>query len=90
MNLWEVAAEISRRLITLFQQGKAIQQVTEAEQGRPVLGDFDPFQRNPHGNQYLLFHEYFNGDDGAGLGASYPTGWTGLIAKLIQQHSEYG
>lgn len=82
MNLWEVAAEISQRLTRIFlpdEQGK-----------RPVYGSLSTFQQDPHWQNYILFHEYFHGDNGAGIGASHQTGWTGLVAKLIQQQSEYG
>ena len=85
MNLWEVAAEISRRLTTIFLKGGS----DESEPDRPVFGGLAPFQTDPHWNKYVLFHEYFHGDNGAGLGASHQTGWTGLVAKLIQQQSQY-
>jgi hypothetical protein len=77
MDLWEVASELSRRLISIFQ---------ENEHGlRPVFGPHEKFQLDPNWNDCLLFHEYFHGNTGAGLGASHQTGWTGLVAKLIQQ-----
>lgn len=77
MNLWEVAEEISRRLTKLFLRD---------ENGiRPVFGGAEKFQHDPHWKDYLLFYEYFHGDNGAGLGASHQTGWTGLVAKLVQQ-----
>ena len=50
---------------------------------RPVFGGLERFQHDPAWNDRLLFHEYFHGDDGAGLGASHQTGWTGLVADLI-------
>ncbi|WP_346292839.1 MGH1-like glycoside hydrolase domain-containing protein [Sphaerothrix gracilis] len=81
-TLWQVALELEQRLIQIFLTGEAGQ--------RPVFGGIEPFQQDPHWRNYLLFHEYFHGDNGAGLGASHQTGWTGLIAKLIQQYSEYG
>ena len=81
LNLWEVAAEISRRLTLIF---------TPDESGkRPLYGNIEQFQNDPHWRDLVLFHEYFYGDNGAGLGASHLTGWTGLIAKLIQQQAEY-
>ena len=81
MNLWEVSLELSERLISIF---------TKDPQGsRPYNGDVEKFQSDPNWNNHILFHEYFNGDNGAGLGASHQTGWTGLIAKIIQQCSEY-
>ncbi|ERN41657.1 hypothetical protein KR51_00017360 [Rubidibacter lacunae KORDI 51-2] len=82
MNLWEVATEISRRLLQIFLQ--------DDRGDRPVYGGNETFQRDPHWQNYLLFYEYFHGDIGAGIGASHQTGWTGLIAKLAQQFCEYG
>lgn len=75
MTLWEVADELSRRLIGLF---------LDDEQGRrPAFGEAEKFQTDPRWHESLLFHEYFHGDTGAGLGASHQTGWTGLVADLI-------
>jgi hypothetical protein len=81
LTLWEVAAELSRRLICIFEQNDA--------HHRPVYADLAPFQSNQHWQELILFHEYFHGDTGTGLGASHQTGWTGLVAKLIQQCAEY-
>jgi Glycosyl hydrolase family 63 C-terminal domain len=81
MNLWEVAAELSNRLIRIFQKNESDR--------RPVYGGTETFQSNPHWRDLILFYEYFHGDNGAGIGASHQTGWTGLIAKLIQQQAEY-
>ncbi len=76
MNLYEVSEELSRRLTRIFLRD---------EQGRrPVYGGTQKFQTDPHWRDHLLFYEYFHGDNGAGLGASHQTGWTGLVAKLIQ------
>jgi len=76
MNLFEVATEISDRLTRIFLRN---------EQGRrPVYGGIERFQSDPHWRDHILFHEYFHGDNGAGLGASHQTGWTGLVAKLIE------
>lgn len=80
MSLWEVAAEISRRLVRIFLRGP--------DGRRPVHGSNGLFQTDPHWRDLVLFHEYFHGDDGSGLGASHQTGWTGLVAKLIQQSGE--
>lgn len=81
LTLWEVALELERRLIKIF---------LPDEQGRrPLYGGMEIFQSDPHWRDWILFHEYFHGDNGAGLGASHQTGWTGLIAKLIQQTEEY-
>jgi hypothetical protein len=79
-TLWHVAAEISRRLTHIFLQN--------AEGKRPVFGDTRRFQDDPHWRNHILFYEYFHGDNGAGIGASHQTGWTGLVAKLIQQSGE--
>ena len=78
MTLWEVAGEISRRLMQIF--------LRDAEQRRPVFGGTGKFQNDPHWRDLIPFHEYFHGDNGAGIGASHQTGWTGLVAKLIQQY----
>jgi len=77
MNLWEVSQEISRRLTSIF--------LRDGEGRRPVFGDVDHFQHDRHWNDLISFHEYFNGDTGAGIGASHQTGWTALVAKLLQQ-----
>ena len=55
---------------------------------RPVYGDVDLFQNDPHWRDLIPFYEYFNGDTGEGLGASHQTGWTALVAKLIEQSGE--
>lgn len=76
MNLFEVSKEIADRLTKIFRRD---------EQGwRPVYGGTEKFQSDPHWRDYILFYEFFHGDNGAGLGASHQTGWTGLVAKLIQ------
>ncbi|GKT07810.1 glucosidase [Desulforhabdus sp. TSK] len=76
MNLFEVSKEIADRLTRIF---------TRNEQGRrPVYGGTEKFQSDPHWRDHILFYEYFHGDNGAGLGASHQTGWTGLVAKFIQ------
>jgi hypothetical protein len=80
LTLAEIAAEISRRLNRIFLRGD--------DDRRPVFGNIDKFQTDPHWRDLVLFHEYFNGDTGAGLGASHQTGWTGLVAKLMQQSGE--
>ncbi len=77
MNLLEVAQEIGRRLASSFVRG--------ADGRRPVYGGIELFQADPHWNDLLQFHEYFHGDNGAGLGASHQTGWTGLVALLFAQ-----
>jgi hypothetical protein len=79
-TLWDVAAELSHRLTHLF--------LRDTDGRRPVYGENEIFQTDPHWRNLLLFYEYFHGDNGAGLGASHQTGWTGLVAKLIQQSGE--
>jgi hypothetical protein len=76
MNLFEVAREISDRLTRIFLRDKSGR--------RPVFGGTEKFQTDPQWKDYILFNEYFHGDNGAGLGASHQTGWTGLVAKLIE------
>ena len=80
MNLWEVSQELSRRLSRIF--------LRSADGTRAVFGQSEKLQRDPHFRDHLLFHEYFHGDDGSGVGASHQTGWTGLVAKLLQQSGE--
>lgn len=77
INLGEVATELSRRLIKLF--------LRDGKGERPIYGGNRLFQDDPHWRDYVLFNEYFHGDNGTGLGAGHQTGWTGLVAKLIQQ-----
>jgi hypothetical protein len=76
MNLFEVAREIANRLISIF--------VRDANGRRPVFGGLEKFQTDPHWRDHILFHEYFHGDNGAGIGASHQTGWSGLVATLIE------
>ncbi|MGB0036411.1 MAG: hypothetical protein WBP79_13145 [Candidatus Acidiferrales bacterium] len=78
-RLWEISAELSRRLVRIF---------TRADGRRPVFGDNKLFQDDPHWRDLILYHEYFHGETGAGLGASHQTGWTALVAKLIEQSGE--
>jgi hypothetical protein len=75
MNLYQVAEEISRRLVSIFLKDK--------DGRRAVYGGTRKFQDDPHWNDLVLFYEYFHGDNGAGLGASHQTGWTGLIARAM-------
>jgi len=79
-DLWQVAAEISRRLTRIFLPGK--------DGRRPFAGTVDLFNKDPHWRDLVLFYEYFHGDNGAGTGASHQTGWTGLVAKLLEQSGE--
>ncbi len=81
-TLWDAASDLSLRLINLF--------VPDASGRRPAHGRNEKFRSDPYWKDLVLFHEYFDGDTGAGLGASHQTGWSALVAKLIQQHGEYG
>ena len=75
MTLYQVAEELARRLVSIF--------LRDEHGRRPVYGGTQKFQDDPHWRDYLLFYEYFHGDNGAGLGASHQTGWTGIIARLM-------
>jgi len=75
MTLYEVAQELSRRLASIF--------VRDADGRRAVYGATQKFQEDPHWRDLILFYEYFHGDNGAGLGASHQTGWTGVVARLM-------
>ena len=77
LTLAQVAEELSRRLTCIFLRGP--------DGRRPVYGELDRFQHDPHWRDLIQFHEYFHGDNGRGVGASHQTGWTGLVAKLLQQ-----
>jgi hypothetical protein len=81
MTLWEIASDLSQRLMTIFER--------DASGRRAVFGGNQTFQTNPLWRDLIPFYEYFNGDDGAGLGASHQTGWTSLVGKLILQYGEY-
>jgi hypothetical protein len=76
-SLWEVASELSQRLTHIFLQNPAGH--------RPVYGGTEQFQTDPHWRDLILFYEYFHGDNGAGIGASHQTGWTGVVAWLMEQ-----
>jgi hypothetical protein len=80
LTLWEIAGELSRRMTGIF--------LRDGSGRRPVYGELEKFQSDPHWGDLLLFHEYFNGDTGKGIGASHQTGWTGLVTKLMQQSGE--
>jgi hypothetical protein len=79
MNLKQIAEELSKRLINIF--------LKDEHGNRPVYGEREKLQKDPHFSEYILFYEYFHGDKGKGMGASHQTGWTGLVADLI--HSRY-
>ena len=79
MTLFEVSQELSRRLTSIF--------LRDADGKRPVYGGTKKFQDDPHWKDYILFYEYFHGDNGAGLGASHQTGWTGAIARVLDMHA---
>jgi hypothetical protein len=81
MNLYQVAEEITRRLANIFLRGPS---TGSGQAGRrPVYGGSRKFQEDPHWRDYISFYEYFHGDNGAGLGASHQTGWTGTIARAM-------
>jgi hypothetical protein len=80
LNLWDVSAELSRRLSHIF--------LKNDNDKRPVFGQYEKMQNDPHWRDHVLFYEYFHGDNGRGVGASHQTGWTGLVAKLLQQSGE--
>jgi hypothetical protein len=75
MNLYQVAEEIGRRLASIF--------LKDTSGHRPVFGGAEKFQTDPHWRDYPLFYEYFHGNNGAGLGASHQTGWTGIVARIM-------
>ena len=77
VTLQEVSVELSRRLMSLFPR--------DAQGRRPVYGNNATMQADPHWRDLMLFHEYFDGDKGVGLGASHQTGWTGLVTELIRR-----
>ncbi|MEN9469735.1 MAG: hypothetical protein RL630_1468 [Verrucomicrobiota bacterium] len=77
MNLWEVSLELQKRLVGIFTRG--------ADGRRPFQGGVELFKNDPHWRDLLQFNEYFNGDNGAGVGASHQTGWTALVAKMCRQ-----
>ena len=81
LTLWDVAAELSRRMSRIFLKG--------ADGQRPVHAGIERYASDPHWNELVLFYEYFHGDSGRGVGASHQTGWTGLISKLLQQSGEW-
>jgi hypothetical protein len=81
MTLYEVAQELSRRLAGTFLQ--------DSDGRRPVYGGTKLFQEDPHWRDLILFYEYYHGDNGAGLGASHQTGWSGLVARLIQSMGQF-
>jgi hypothetical protein len=80
MNLFEVAREIAARIVKIFRRGE--------DGRRPVFGGSQTFQTDPHWRDHILFYEYFHGDNGAGIGASHQTGWTGLVATIIDLFSQ--
>ena len=82
LSLWEVAQELEKRLTGIF--------LPDENKQRPVYGSVEKFQQDEKWRDYVLFYEYFHGDNGAGLGASHQTGWTGLVAKILQQMGDYG
>ncbi|MFL5387261.1 MAG: hypothetical protein ACJ79C_00930, partial [Myxococcales bacterium] len=78
-NLYQVAEEIAGRISRIFLKDK--------DGRRPVYGGTEIFQNDPHWRDYVLFYEYFHGDNGAGIGASHQTGWTGAVARIMHMFS---
>ncbi len=76
LNLFQVLEELQQRLVRLFARDESGR--------RPIYAQAEKFQTDPHWRDYILFYEYFNGDNGMGIGASHQTGWTGVIARIIQ------
>jgi len=81
INLWQASLELEKRLVGLFRRN--------GQGRRPFHGAADPLQQDPHWRDLILFHEYFHGDDGRGLGASHQTGWSALVCKMLLQLSRY-
>lgn len=79
MTLFEIAEDLGHRLSSIF--------LLDADGRRPVYGGTMKFQEDPHWRDYILFYEYFHGDNGAGIGASHQTGWTGLIARVLDMNA---
>ena len=82
LTLWEVSQELEKRLTNIF--------LRDEDGRRAVFGNTKKFQTDEHFKDYPLFYEYFNGDNGAGIGANHQTGWTGLVGKILKQIGEYG
>jgi hypothetical protein len=76
MTLRQIAEDLSERMVNIFKRDK--------NGRRPVFGDYGKLQDDEHFRDYIYFYEYFHGDTGRGVGATHQTGWTGLVAKLIQ------
>jgi hypothetical protein len=81
LNLWEVSLELQKRLVDLFRR--------DGSGCRAFNGDVELFQNDPHWRDLILFNEYFHGDNGRGVGASHQTGWSAVVAKMINQLSRY-
>jgi hypothetical protein len=81
INLWEASLQLENRLVNIFRRN---------DQGeRPFNGNQKTLQEDPHWRDLILFNEYFNGDNGSGVGASHQTGWTAMVCKMINQLSRY-
>jgi hypothetical protein len=81
INLWDASLELEKRLVGIFRR--------DAQGRRPFNGDVELFQHDPHWRDLILFNEYFHGDNGRGVGASHQTGWTAVVAKMINQLHRY-
>jgi hypothetical protein len=79
MNLWQIADEVARRVTSIF--------LRNDNEHRPLHGGSKKFQTDPYWRDLILFYEYFHGDNGAGIGASHQTGWTGLVAWLLKSRA---
>ncbi len=81
LNLWQASLELEKRLVGIFRR--------DGQGRRPFNGDVERFQSDPHWRDLLLFHEYFHGDNGSGVGASHQTGWSAMVAKMLLQLGDY-
>ena len=81
MNLWNISLELEKRLVSIFQK--------RSDGNRPFQGKNSSIKQDEHWRDLIQFNEYFNGDNGAGIGASHQTGWTAIVTKMINQLSRY-
>ena len=81
MNLWDISLEIEKRLVSIFQK--------KSDGNRPFQGENSSIKQDEHWRDLIQFNEYFNGDNGTGIGASHQTGWTAIVTKMINQLSRY-
>ena len=81
LDLWQVSLELEKRLVSIFRR--------DVNGSRPFNGSVELFQNDPHWRDLLLFHEYFHGENGSGVGASHQTGWTAMVCKMLDQLTCY-